>query len=174
MISKKKALLAMVGIALVAIIGIPVLSNMWTSASIQMHCAPADIVTLGLFEDCDLTIPATVHDWDGVSQGNRYEYSVFVKNTGTKKLYITYLPTDIWDTDHQSHLILTVKVVKFGLPCQLSDISFVLPEKDPTNPTLGFALDPTKVIKLDIELYVESVVSGMSYDWTFYIYGATG
>jgi hypothetical protein len=175
MISKKKALFAMVGIALMAIIGIPVLTNMWTSASISMHCAPADIVTLALFEDCDLTKPATVHDWDGVTQGNTYEYSIFVKNTGSRALYITYLPTDIWDADKQSHLVITCKVILSGTQCQLlTPQNYVLPEKDPALPANGFLLNPTKVIKIDIELFVESVVSGMSYDWTFIIYGATG
>jgi hypothetical protein len=173
-ISRKKALLAIVGIALVAIVANQALSNYWTSAVIHMHCAPAQTVTVALFEDCGMLTPATSHDWDGVSQAQHYEWSIFVYNTGSMGLYITYLPTDKWFDDNQTHFVMTCTVVKFGLPCQLDTVNVSLPEKVAAAPATGYFLPATKMIKIDIDFYVESVVSGGSYDWDFTIYGATG
>jgi hypothetical protein len=170
----RKAIFVLIGIALVSIVGFSALSNMWTSAVIRMHAAPATSVTLALFEDCGKLIPATAHDWDGVTQGQHYEWSIFVFNTGSMGLYITYLPTDIWFDTNQTHFLITVNVVKFGLPCQLADVSAALPEKNPATPALGYWLPATKMIKLDIDFFVDSTVSGGVYDWDFTVYGATG
>jgi hypothetical protein len=172
--SRGKALFVILGIALVAVAGYQVMSNMWTSSVIHMHAAPSQSVTLALYEDCARLTPATAHDWDGVSQGQHYEWSLFVYNTGSMGLYITYLPTDVWFNDNQTHFIITVNVVKFGLPCQLNDVSVALQEKNYLLPTNGYFLPATKMIKLDIDLYVESTVSGGSYDWDFTVFGATG
>jgi hypothetical protein len=167
-------LFAVISIALVSVVGYGALSNMWTSAIIHMHCGTASAVTLALYEDCDRTVLATIHDWDGVSQGQHYEWSIFVYNSADLGLYITYLPTDIWFNDNQTHFIITVNVVKFGLPCQLNDVNAILPEKDYARPTNGYWVPSRKMIKIDIDFYVESTVSGRSYDWDFTIYGATG
>jgi hypothetical protein len=171
----RKAIFVLIGIALVSIVGFSALSNMWTSTSISMHAAPGGSLNLRLFEDCAMLTPATVHDWDGITQGQHYEWSLFVYNPpGSVGLYITYLPTDLWFNDNQTHLIITVNVVQFGLPCQLSPASQALPEKNPLTPANGYFLPATKMIKLDIDLFVESVVSGAVYDWQFTVYGATG
>lgn len=171
----RKAIFVLIGIALVGIVGFTALSNMWTSAVIRMHAAPGGSLNLILFEDCDMVTPATAHDWDGITQGQHYEWSLFVYNPpGSVGLYITYLPTDLWFNDNQTHLVITVNVVKFGLPCQLADVLEPLPEKNPATPSLGYWLPATKMIKLDIDLYVESVVSGATYDWDFTVFGATG
>ncbi len=174
-ISKKKILLALLGIALVSVAGYTALSNMWTSAKIVMHCAPATSVSLALFEgmDCAALNGTTTHNWDGVTQGQTYEWSLFVKNTGSMGLYITYLPTDVWFNESQTHFIIMCKVVKFGLPCQLNDENFTLPEKVAANPVNGFLLPPNKMCKIDVELFVESTVSNSVYEWDFFIYGAT-
>lgn len=170
----KKAIFVILGILLVSIAGYAALSNMWTSATISMHAAPANNVTVALFQDCDKLLPATAHDWDGVSQGQHYEWSLFVYNTGSMGLYITYLPTDKYFDENQTHFYITVKVVKFGLPCQLNDANQTLLEKIPLTPAQGYWLPPTKMIKLDIDLFVDSTVSGGDYSWDFTIYGATG
>jgi hypothetical protein len=152
---------------------------MWASAVIKMHAAPAGNLTvyITLWEgmDCANLLPATAHDWDGVMEGNVYEYSLFIKNSGAQALYITYLPTDFWANENQTHFIITVNVVKFGIPCQLNDITPVpLPEKNYLNPTLGYLLTPGKMIKVDIELTVISVVVPGTYDWDFTVYGSSG
>lgn len=170
----KKAIFVLLGIVLVSVAGYSALSNMWTSAVIKMHAAPASSVTLALFEDCNKLVPATAHDWDGISQNQHYEWSIFVYNTGSMGLYITYLPTDVWFDTNQTHFVITVNAVMFGLPCQLSTVNASLPEKNPAIPSQGYWLPATKMIKLDIDLYVDSTVSGGVYDWDFTVYGATG
>ena len=177
----KKILLGMLSVAFVAIIGVAVLSNTRTSATISMTARTGNVVSLATYEDCTATRLATNHDFGPVTQGNHYEWSIFVKNIGTDLLYIVYLPTDIVQGGGQTHLIVTCTVMKYGLPCQLETppptnhtVPETLPEKNVNTPTLGFPLEPTKMIKIDVDLYVASVVSGASYNWLFLIEGATG
>jgi hypothetical protein len=177
-INKKKALFALLGIALVCFAGYTTLSTMWASATIKMHAMPAGGISVAvtLWEGmvCTDILPATAHDWDGVMEGNVYEWSLFIKNSGAELLYITYLPTDFYANDNQTHFILTCNVVMFGIPCQLNDIPKVpLPEKNYLVPTNGYPLTPGKMIKIDIELTVISVVVPGTYDWDFVVYGAT-
>lgn len=165
------------GILIIAIAAMSVtrvLMLTWTSCTIHMHAGTASVVNIGQFSDCACTMPIDAWDWDGITQGNTYELHVFVKNTGTEGIYLTYLPTVIEFYDGQATFIITVTVIEKGLPCQLYlvDPQFVLPEKDIGMPAQGFWLEPGKVVKVDIQIYVAAVVSGGVYDWDFTFYGA--
>jgi len=173
-ISRKK-LIAIIGVALIAVIGISAYSSTisWVPCVIKMRADPAIDITIGQFQDCMCTIPFTSYDWDGVVEGEFYQCPVYVKNTGTVGLYVTYLPTDLWFYDNQAHFIVTAYVLEFGGPCQLYLVEppCQLPEKATGNPTGGFYLPPGKVIKVDIVLYIDMVVVGKTYDWEFTFWG---
>jgi hypothetical protein len=110
-----------------------------------------------------------------VSQEQTYEFPIYVQNTGARALFITYTPHDVYFDDGQTHFVIDCFVVEEGLPCQMTKISPIqLPEKNPFHPVQGYLLNPGKVIKIIIEFYVDSLVSGSSWDWQFTIYGATG
>ena len=171
---KKKIFAGIIMVAVAALSVAQVLTQTWTSATISMRAGTASLINIAQFSDCATTIPIDSWDWNGVTQGNIYELHVFVKNTGTDGVYLTYLPTVVELYDGQARFIITAKVLESGLPCQLymEDPPFVLPEKNITMPDQGFWLMPGKVAKVDIELYVEMVVSGALYDWDFSFYGA--
>jgi len=173
-ISRKK-LTAIIGVVLVAAVGISAYSSMTTfvPCSITMRATPNTSLTLGQFTDCATTVPFTSYDWDGVVQGEFYECPVYVKNTGTVGLYITYLPTDLWFLGDEAHFVIHCWVIEYGLPCELYtvDPAVRLPEKNATIPTLGFYLSPGKVMKVDIVLYIDRIVVGQVYTWTFTFWG---
>jgi len=161
-------------IAIAALSAAQVLTLTWTSCTITMHAGTASTVSMGQYTDCATTIPIDSYDWNGVTQGNHYELHVYVKNTGTETLRITYLPTFLEFYDGQAQMHIECTVLEFGVPCQLYIIQPEgLPEKDIGEPWIGFDLPPGKVIKVDIALYVHMVVSGGEYDWEFNFYGAT-
>jgi hypothetical protein len=96
-----------------------------------------------------------------------YEVTMYVKNTGTEALFITYLPTNLsWD-GRQTRMTTTVYVIEGPATyCQLNPIEPVpLLEKDPLICDRGFLLTPGKVIKLDVILTVASLVAGGSWSW---------
>jgi len=173
-ISRKK-LMAIVGIVLVAAMAISAFSSLTTfvPSSVTMRADPALDISLVTFEDCGCTIPFTSYDWDGVVEGEYYECAVYVKNTGTIGLLITYLPTDLWFLGDEAHFVIHCWVIEFGLPCELYtlDPPVQLPEKDPLNCTSGFFLPPGKVMKVDIVLFVDRIVVGQVYTWTFTFWG---
>ncbi len=145
----------------------------WTEARISMTAGSASIVTIGLFSDCATTIPFISHDWDGVVQGQTYEVTVYVKNTGTQAVYITYTPSSLSFDSAQTRFRINVSVIEGpATPCQLNPITPVaLPVKNPLVCENGFLLTPGKVIKLDIVLTVDSLVSGGTWAWNFFIAG---
>jgi hypothetical protein len=83
------------------------------------------------------------------------------------------LPTDLSFDDNQTRFHITVTVIEGpATVCQLNPCSPVpLPEKNPLICASGFLLNPGKVIKVDIELHVDSLVSGGSWAWDFFFYG---
>jgi hypothetical protein len=139
-----------------------------TTIVVQVKKSPASLNALlsGIFVD---------KFTPGVSQDQIYEFPIYVLNTGTQGLWISYLPHDVFFDDNQSQFSIYCFVVEQGLPCQLTNIyPFPLPVKNYLNPAQGYFLNPGKVIKILIELHVISLVSGHSYDWDFLIEGATG
>jgi len=180
-ISRRK-LAVVIGVALIAVMGIAAYSSTTTfvPCRITMYADPALEWTLGQFQECAAINPFTSYDWDGVVEGEYYQCPVYVKNTGTVGLYITYLPTDVWLSEdpvgsrsYQTHFIITCFVIEHGMPCELYPVNppVQLPEKSIANPTGGFYLHPGKVIKVDIVLFVESVVVGEDYTWEFTFWG---
>jgi hypothetical protein len=96
---------------------------------------------------------------------------VYVFNDGTEMVYITYLPTDVTLDGGQTRFHITVDVINYGVPCQMTDnnlqlptgvasLPFALPEKNIIAPTAGFPLGPNKMIKLDVMVRVDSVDTG--------------
>jgi hypothetical protein len=103
-----------------------------------------------------------------VQQGGSYEFAVYVLNTGTAPVYITYLPTDVIADGSQTRFHITVNVIGFGMPCEMianniplpapiASLPYALPEKNTAAPTAGFPLNPNKMIKLDITVRCDSV-----------------
>jgi len=161
-------------IALVAMLTMTYAVSMtWTSSKISMTAGSASIISLGIYEDCDTTIPFCSHDWNGVVQDQVYEVTVYVRNTGTEAVYLTYLPTDLSFDHDQTRMTTRVYIIEGpATPCQLNPVDRIpLPEKIPTYCDQGFLLTPGKVVKLDIELFVHSLVAGGTWAWDFFIYG---
>ena len=171
-ISKKKLLVAILGLAMISVTGIVALNDTWTSCTIQMTAGTAASASIGQYRYCDLASPFNVHNWGGVSQGEIYQLEYYIRNTGTVGLYITYLPTDLSFYDNQARMSIAVKVIEWGNePCQMFEEDFCLPEKDPLNPNQGYFLGPGKIAKLRVEMTVVSVVAGGVYNFNFTIHG---
>ena len=171
----RKRLTAIIGVALIIAMSISALSSTITfvPCKITMYADPTINISLGQFKECTCTTPFNSYDWDGVVEGEHYQCPIYVKNTGTIGLYITYLPTDVLLIDDQTHFIITCYVLEFGMECELYrvDPPVQLPEKDIANPGAGFYLPPGKVAKIDIVLFVDRVVVGENYQWEFAFWG---
>jgi hypothetical protein len=163
--------IAIVALAIATAYG--VYSMTWTSARVHMTAGSASVITVGLYQDCLCTSPFTGWDWDGVVQGQTYEVTCYVKNTGTVALYITYDPTYLYFDNNQTRFNTHVTVIEGpATVCQLQPCTPTpLPEKNPLVCANGFLLNPGKVIKIDIVLGVDSLVSGGTWAWDFYIEG---
>jgi len=172
-LNKKYAgVLAIVVVAAAAAFG--VWADTWTSCVVSMTAHSASVVTIGQFEDCLCTIPFNVHDWNGVVQGQTYECKYYIRNTGTVGVWITYLPTDLTFDDDQTRFHFDVDIIEFGTPCQLDSITpVVMLEKDPSPGMclVGYFLGPGKVIKIDVMMRVDALVSGGNWAFDFTIYG---
>jgi hypothetical protein len=169
-----KKISAILAVVLVAVAGATAAMSMtWTESRISMTAGSASIVTIGLYEDCATTIPFTTYDWDGVVQGQEYEVTCYVKNTGTQAVYISYTPSALSFDGAQTRFRLNVTVIEGpATSCQLNPISpTFLPIKNPLVCENGFLLLPGKVIKVDIILLVDSLVSGGTWAWNFDIAG---
>lgn len=167
-----KKLLGILGIVVVALAAsYAVWSMTWTSCTVSMTAHSASVTTIGQFEDCACTIPFESHDWSGVVQGQEYEVKYYIKNTGTVGVYITYLPTWLFWDENQTRFHIAVDIIEFGTPCQLDPMFEPMLEKEPLVCDRGFFLPSGKVIKIDVKLFVESLVSGGSWAWDFTIYG---
>jgi hypothetical protein len=169
-----KKTLAILAAVVIAVAGASsMLAMTWTESRITMTAGTSSVVALGLFQDCATTTPFSSYDWDGVVQGQEYEVTVYLKNNGTQAVYVTYTPSSLSFDGAQTRFRLNVSVIEGpATPCQLNPISPVfLPVKNPMVCENGFLLNPGKVIKLDIVLLVDSVVSGGSWNWNFFIAG---
>jgi hypothetical protein len=156
-------------------------------------------VSIGLYTDCSLTTPVTpattngallvpfegrydatpsvappvAHNFGMVSEGNTYEWPIYVVNNGSKQVYITYLPTTFSYDYGQTSGKIVVTVIAYGLPCETAgllspplcpnQLPYNLPEKDPAHPLTGFLLMPNKVIKLDVKLTINSIMADQTY-----------
>ena len=172
----KKLLLGILAIALVAIVGTTVVADSWKSKFLGFRLNAGGTQSLYLYKDCWAFF--TAEGWtQSVTEGNTYEFSVYVLNTGTELMYITYLPTDVNRDNGQTRFRITVDVINYGLPSQMTDnnialptgiasLPYALPEKNVATPTNGFPLMPNKMIKLDISIEVFSVDLNTG-TWTF-------
>jgi hypothetical protein len=150
----------------------------WSTITMTATAGNTNLITLNEFQDCLCTVPVTSHSWGTLVQDQTYELAVYIKNTGNQGLYVTYLYRDYWFHDNQSHFTVIPYVIEFGLPCQLTPVSprVMMWQKnlvvDP--PDDGYWLPPGKVIKVDIELTVYTLVANANYNFNLTFYGATG
>lgn len=163
----KKLLLGILCIAIVAVAASGVYADTWLSRFKNIVLKTGSSQNILLFDDCAATMP--VYDnYQNVQQGGNYEFAIYVLNTGTAPVYITYLPTDVNINGGQTRFHITVNVIGFGMPCEMianniplpspiASLPYALPEKDVTKPSSGFPLNPNKMIKLDITVRVDSV-----------------
>ena len=169
-----KKLVAILAIAIVATVGTATfLSESWTSGRVTMSAATASTVSLGVFTDCACSVPFTGYNWDGVTAGQNYTVAAYVKNNGTRGVYITYTPGSLNFDSSQTRFRILVDVVAGGLTCQVNNINPIvsMPVKVATNCANGIFINPNQVIKIHINLVVDSVVSGGNWNWNFYIEG---
>lgn len=159
---------------LIAIMGTTAAFSMtWTENSITMTAGSASLVSIGIFQDCAATVPFTSYDWDGVVEGQQYEVTMYVKNTGKQAVYITYSPADQGFPYADTRFRIEAYIIEGpGTSCQLL----------PTNPTQlsvknplvcenGFLLNPGKVVKISVELFIDSLVTGGHWSWDFFVAG---
>ncbi len=165
----KKLLLGILAVAIVAIAGTAAYADTWMSKFNNIYIRTGSTQEVKLFCDCDARFE--VQPWtQAVEEDGIYEFSLYVLNTGTSPLYITYLPTDFNPNADagQTRMHIAVQVIGFGLPCQMianniplptgiASLPYTLPEKSTANPTAGFPLASNKMIKLDITLTVQSL-----------------
>jgi hypothetical protein len=166
----KKILLGILAVAIVAIAGTAAFADTWLSKYNNIYVKTGSSQAICLFSDCDARCPS--QDWvQCVEEDGVYEFSLYVLNTGTSAVYITYLPTDfapIIPDAGQTRMHITVQVIGFGMPCQMianniplptgvSSLPYTLPEKSTAAPTNGFPLGSNKMIKLDVTLRVDSL-----------------
>jgi hypothetical protein len=157
----RKKTVAAIAILLLVIMGsAAVIALTWTSRSIEMTASTGDVIALALFSDPAATRPFVSFDWGSLSQGQTYEATVYVKNTGNKAILLTYLSKDMWFYDNQAHFTLNVFVG-----------SIQVQEKGP--PGDGYPLAPGAIAKLTLRLWVDMLVAGGTYDFSFTVYGVT-
>ena len=166
----KKLLLGVLCIAVVAFGATAVVADTWMSRLLTFTFRTGSMQSMSLWKDCNKMYAP--EPWvQSVSQGNTYEYTLYVFNDGTELVYITYLPTDVTTDGGQTRFHITVDVINYGVPCQMTDnnlqlptgvlsLPFALPEKSIANPSAGFPLGPNKMIKLDVMVRVDSVDLG--------------
>ena len=115
-------------------------------------------------------------------QGNYYEWTFYVLNNGAQQVYLSYLPTTYSADGGQTKITINVNAIQYGVPCEMADnhlnpplssnaLPYALPEKNVAVPTNGFLLMPTKMVKLDVILYVSSIVEGVTETIPFEIAG---
>jgi hypothetical protein len=206
----KKALIGILAIAVAAICVMTVVADTWVDvyAPVTFTADPngaqgSSGVSIGLYQDCALTTPVVgamtnpstpplsgrdvagpSHNFGRVSEGNTYEWPIYVVNNGSKQVYITYLPTTFSFDTGQTSGTIAVQVIAYGLGCETSGttltpplasnaLPYNLPEKDPSSPQSGFLLWPGKVIKLDVKLHITNIVADATYGIAFEIAGVS-
>jgi hypothetical protein len=163
----KKLLLGILCIAVIGIAATSAFADTWLSKYKNIYLKTGSSQGICLFDDCNALCPAT-DVVQAVQQGGSYEFAVYVLNTGTAPVYITYLPTDVSTDGGQTRFHIDVQVIGFGMPCEMianniplpapvTSLPWALPEKNVNAPTAGFPLNPNKMIKLDITISVASV-----------------
>jgi len=163
----KKLLLGILCVAAIAVVATSAFADTWLSKFNNIYLKTGSSQNIALYKDCDALV--SPEDWvQLVEQGGVYEFSVYVLNTGTNTVYITYLPTDVSTDGGQTRFHIIVGVIGYGLPCQMianniplptgiASLPYLLPEKSTASPTAGFPLMPNKMIKLDVAVRVDSV-----------------
>lgn len=168
----KKLLLGVLCVAIVGIVATSVVADTWISRFKTIRFFTGSTVNFALYENCEGTMPICTNVLT-VAQGQHYQFTLYAYNNGTNLLYITYLPTTISQDGGQTRMTITVDVIEYGVPSQMggavplptgiSSLPWVMPEKSISNPTNGFPLAPTKMIKLLVEVRVDSI--DMSAAW---------
>ena len=163
----KKILLGILCVAAIAVAGTAAFADTWLSKYNNIYVKTGSSQGICLFDDCNARCPA--QPWvQCVEQGGDYEFALYVLNTGTAPVYITYLPTNVNLDGGQTRFTVTVQVIGFGMPCEMianniplpagvDSLPFTLPEKNTAAPMSGFPLNPNKMIKLDVTVHVASV-----------------
>ena len=163
----KKLLLGILCIAIIAISASAVYADTWLSRFKNIVLKTGSSQDIILYEDCAATVRVS-DNLQNVKQGGSYEFALYVLNTGTAPVFITYLPTDVNLNGGQTRFHITVDVIGYGMPCEMimnniplptcvCNLPIALPEKNINSPSTGFPLSPNKMIKLDITVRVDSV-----------------
>ena len=163
----KKILFGILAVAIVAVAGTAAFADTWMSKFNDIYIKTGSSQEIKLFRDADAEYYAEAWS-ESVEQDGIYEFSLYVLNTGSRMVYITYLPTDFSANAGQTRFRVTVNVIGFGMPSQMianniplpagiSSLPYALPEKNVNTPSTGFPLNPNKMIKLDVTVTVLSV-----------------
>jgi len=165
----RKSLIGIIAIALIvsaaAAVFASTVSTQWVDYSIPLTATiSAGTSSLTLTSDANAAVATTGHNFGAITVGQSYEWTFYIYNSGAVGEFITYLPTSYGTS--QTYIIIAATVVEYGVPGQMplpnlvltgtgvSALPYALPEKSTSNPTGGFYLMPTKMIKLDVKITV--------------------
>ena len=182
----KKFVIGIIAIALIASAAAAVLaqsmSTQWVDYSIPLTATvSAGTSGLTITSDAAAMTATTGHNFGAITVGQSYEWTFYIFNSGAVGEYITYLPTSYGSS--QTSISISVTVVEYGVPGEMplpnlvltgtgvTSLPFTLPEKSTSNPTGGFYLMPSKMIKLDVKITVAQL-DGTPINIPFLIAGA--
>jgi hypothetical protein len=69
----KKLILVVLGIVVLAIVGIPAWMDTWNSCTITMRAGTEEYASVNCFLDCPCTVPMSAHNWQDLAQDLEYE-----------------------------------------------------------------------------------------------------
>ena len=182
----KKFVIGIIAIALIASAAAAVLaqavSTQWLDVNMPLTATVSSSTSaLTVTSDNAALVTTTGHSFGPITVGQSYEWTFYIYNNGSVGEFITYLPTNYGSS--QTSIGVTASVVEYGVPNEMPlpnltlsgtgvrALPYALPEKDTTNPTQGFYLMPSKMIKIDVKITV-SQLDGTAINIPFEIAGA--
>ena len=182
----KKSVIGIIAIVLLVSTAAAVLADdpavQWLDINMPLTATVASSTSaLTVTSDSAALVATTGHSFGAITVGQSYEWTFYVYNSGSVGQFITYLPT-IYAAS-QTAIGVTATVVEYGVPGEMplpnltltgtgvQSLPYALPEKDTTNPTAGFYLMASKMIKIDVKITV-SQLDGTPISIPFEIAGA--
>ena len=183
----KKFVIGIIAIALIAssvaaVFAAVTLNTQWVDYSMPLTATiSAGTSALNITSDASAQVAVTSHNFGAITVGQSYEWTFYIFNNGVVGEFISYLPTSYGSS--QTSIGITATVVEYGVPGEMplpnltlagtnvGALPFTLPEKNTANPTQGFYLMPSKMIKLDVKITVTQL-DGTPINIPFLIAGA--
>ena len=182
----KKFVIGIIAIVLIVSAAATVLAQamntQWLDVNMPLTATVSSSTSaLTITSDNAAAVPVAAHNFGPITVGQSYEWTFYIYNSGSVGEFITYLPTNYGSS--QTSIGVTATVVEYGVPGEMplpnltmagtngAVLPYSLPEKLTTNPTQGFYLMPSKMIKIDVKITV-SQLDGTAINIPFEIAGA--